>query len=74
MLLFGAINKLNHVWNNTIQWLSDGILHSQRILAKNQGTFKNTFPLFNILLYYDNQCNYYHCIILKVPFIQSYLG
>jgi hypothetical protein len=37
MLLSGAMNRPRHVWHNTIQWLSDGILHNQRVFTQNQG-------------------------------------
>jgi len=39
MLLAGSMNRPRHVWNCTIQWLQDGILHEHRILANNQGIF-----------------------------------
>jgi hypothetical protein len=41
LLLSGAMNRPNHVWRSTIQWLSDGILHGQRVLANNQGILLN---------------------------------
>lgn len=37
MLLVGSINRPEHVWKHTWQWLSDGILYDQRRLAENQG-------------------------------------
>jgi len=37
MLLSGAMSRPFHVWTNTVQWLSDGILREQRDLAQNQG-------------------------------------
>jgi len=39
MLLSGAMSRPLHVWQNTVQWLSDGILREQRILAQNQGMY-----------------------------------
>jgi len=39
MLLAGTINRPRHVWENTVQWLSDGILREQRIIANNQGNY-----------------------------------
>jgi hypothetical protein len=37
MLLSGAMSRPRHVWQNTVHWLSDGILRDQRNLAQNQG-------------------------------------
>ena len=37
LLLSGAMNRPKHVWLSTVEWLSDGILHSQRVLAQNRG-------------------------------------
>lgn len=37
MLISGSINRPEHVWKKTWQWLSDGILYAQRNLANNQG-------------------------------------
>ncbi|KAF1862622.1 hypothetical protein Lal_00013383 [Lupinus albus] len=36
MLLSTSVNKPDQVWAETWQWLSDGILHSQRIISNNQ--------------------------------------
>jgi hypothetical protein len=41
MLLSGAMNRPRHVWHNTVQWLSDGILHNQRVLTNNKGMLHN---------------------------------
>jgi len=46
MLLSGAMNRPLHVWHKTIQWLSDGILREQRILAHNQGMLYNYLKSF----------------------------
>jgi len=46
MLLNGAMNRLLHVWHKTIQWLSDGILREQCILAHNQGMLYNYLKSF----------------------------
>jgi hypothetical protein len=43
MLLSGAMNRPQHVWQNTIQWLSDGILRDQRNLANNQGLYPTQY-------------------------------
>jgi hypothetical protein len=37
MLLASTMERPRHVWDETKQWLSDGILHAQRILANNRG-------------------------------------
>jgi hypothetical protein len=37
MLLANTMNRPNHVWTETKEWLSDGILYRQRIIANNRG-------------------------------------
>jgi hypothetical protein len=37
MLLASTMERPRHVWDETKQWLSDGILHAQRIIANNRG-------------------------------------
>jgi hypothetical protein len=37
MLLANTMNRPNHVWEETKEWLSDGILYRQRIIANNRG-------------------------------------
>ncbi|KAK2411012.1 ATP-dependent DNA helicase RRM3 [Trifolium repens] len=36
MLLANTMNRPNHVWTETKEWLSDGILYRQRIIANNR--------------------------------------
>jgi hypothetical protein len=38
MLLANTMNRPRHVWEETKEWLSDGILYRQRIIAKRRGT------------------------------------
>jgi hypothetical protein len=57
MLLAGTINRPCHVWNETIHWLSDGILREQRILANNQGiktTYIYLYQYFVVHFFYVN--------------------
>jgi len=49
LLLSRAMNRPTHVWRSTIHWLSDGILHAQRVLAKNQGMLLNYFQHSNMV-------------------------
>jgi hypothetical protein len=37
MLLANTMNRPNHVWEETKEWLSDGILYRQRIIANYRG-------------------------------------
>jgi len=39
MLLSGAMDKPNHVWEKSWRLLCDGILYNQRKLLRNQGKF-----------------------------------
>jgi hypothetical protein len=57
LLLCGTMNRPYHVFRKSIQWLSDGILYNQRVIANNKGnkhlyTFVNFCfkKLINILL------------------------
>ena len=43
LFLAGSMNRPLHVWNSTVQWLLDDILHQQRILAKNPGIMHTTY-------------------------------
>jgi hypothetical protein len=38
MLMSGSVNRPNHVWRKTKHLLCDGILHDERLKAKNKGT------------------------------------
>jgi hypothetical protein len=60
MLLSGAMNRPRHVWHKTIQWLSDGILREQRILANNQGILDDVF--YYLILAYTFPYSYYYLI------------
>jgi hypothetical protein len=37
LLLCGSMNRPYHVFQKTIQWLSDGILYKERVIANNKG-------------------------------------
>ncbi|KAF1877767.1 hypothetical protein Lal_00038076 [Lupinus albus] len=50
MLLSTSVNKPDQVWAETWQWLSDGILHSQRIISNNQGLVLSDEQLQNLTL------------------------
>lgn len=57
MLLSGAMNRPRHVWQNTLHWLSDGILCDQRNLVNNQGMYQPQSCInYNHLL---TKANYY---------------
>jgi len=60
MLLSGAMNRPRHVWHKTIQWLSDGILREQRILANNQSILDDVF--YYLILAYTFPYSYYYPI------------
>jgi hypothetical protein len=56
MLLANTMNRPRHVWEETKEWLSDGILYRQRIIAKRRGTTLtnlnktiNNIMIFNII-------------------------
>jgi hypothetical protein len=46
MLLANTMHRPKHVCDETKQWLSDGILYRQRIIANNRGTIST--PIFLI--------------------------
>ncbi|OIW15606.1 hypothetical protein TanjilG_08182 [Lupinus angustifolius] len=50
MLLSTSMNRPNHVWQNTWQWLSDGILYNQRNISNNQGLVLTDEQLQNLTL------------------------
>jgi len=41
-----------HVWENTWQWLSDGILYEQKRLTNNPGIL---YPFINCLIIFKKQ-------------------
>ncbi|KAI5415948.1 hypothetical protein KIW84_041111 [Lathyrus oleraceus] len=43
MLLSSSMNILEHVWSNTWQYLSDGILYEKRVLTRNPGEHKHIY-------------------------------
>ncbi|KAF1864463.1 hypothetical protein Lal_00021886 [Lupinus albus] len=50
MLLSTFVNKPDQVWEETWQWLSDGIHHSQGIISNNQGLVLSDEQLQNLTL------------------------
>ncbi|KAI5396015.1 hypothetical protein KIW84_062278 [Lathyrus oleraceus] len=50
MLLSGTVNRPSHVWNNTWTWISDGILHEQRLLSCNPELSLNDEEQYNFTL------------------------
>jgi hypothetical protein len=51
LLLMGTMNRPYFVFKKTIQWLSDGILYQQRIIANNRGiTF--LYKVYQKLFFY----------------------
>ncbi|XP_019451814.1 PREDICTED: uncharacterized protein LOC109353911 [Lupinus angustifolius] len=50
MLLSTSMNRPNHVWEETWQWLSDGILYNQRNISNNQGLVLTDEQLQNLTL------------------------
>jgi len=47
LLIASCMHRPKHVWDNTWQWLSDGILYEQRRIANNQGlTILKTINLY----------------------------
>jgi len=46
MLVCDSLNRPDQVWEKTWHWLSDGILHRERIIAANPGIFKIVPNLF----------------------------
>ena len=50
MLLSGSINRPEHVWSKTKQWLCDGILYHQRILANNSNLILTDEEIDNLTL------------------------
>ncbi|KAF1898129.1 hypothetical protein Lal_00032894 [Lupinus albus] len=50
MLLSTSMNRPKHVWDETWQWFSDGILHTQRNISNNQGLMLTDEQLQNLTL------------------------
>jgi hypothetical protein len=65
LLLMGTMNRPYFVFRKTIQWLSDGILYQQRIIANNRGIIflSYSYEVYQKLLFY------YRPNIFKIMFV-----
>jgi hypothetical protein len=51
MLLSAVMDRPSYVWDETKEWLADGVLYKQRKIANNRGmTYYTSFTILSFLL------------------------
>jgi len=68
LLIASCMYRPKHVWENTWQWLSDGILYEQKRLANNPSIL---YPFINCLIIFKKQIHIWKqfCLIYLSFFI-----